>query len=281
MRTALASRSEELASVARLVTLNIAGPSVERAIRLAEYLLRLDADAYFLTETRANTGTRLVLDALEDAGYTLVEPAGLCGQERGAAIAHRLRPADALLGPSVSLPHRLPMAHVSFGSETALLVGAYVPSRDASPAKIERKEQFLKDLVRAASTLTQKTSVILMGDFNVVSRSHLPRYAAFRRWEYDAFDDLLGLGLVDAHDLLAPGQQVHSWIGRHGDGYRYDYGFVSKDLGQHVRSCDYVHEPRINGLSDHAAVSMTVDLHSDRLPSSLRRQPAGAGLAVS
>jgi exodeoxyribonuclease III len=53
---------------------------------------------------------------------------------------------------------------------------------------------------------------------------------------------------------------VHSWIGRKGAGYRYDYAFVSAGLVPYLVDCEYVHEPRELGLSDHAAVVLTLDL---------------------
>ena len=89
-----------------------------------------------------------------------------------------------------------------------------------------------------------------MGDLNVVGREHLPRYSAFRSWEYDALDHVVDHGLVDVFAELHPGVQAHSWIGRTGNGYRYDYAFVSEDLITAVRDCEYMHEPRERGLSE-------------------------------
>ena len=40
----------------RLLTLNISGPSTERAGHLAEFMLGLDPDVVVVTETRANPG---------------------------------------------------------------------------------------------------------------------------------------------------------------------------------------------------------------------------------
>ena len=88
----------------------------------------------------------------------------------------------------------------------------------------------------------------------------MPRFTTFRCWEYDALEALEQDGLVDAYALLYPGKQVHSWIGRKGAGYRYDYAFVSAGLVPYLVDCEYVHEPRELGLSDHAAVVLTLDL---------------------
>ena len=133
-----------------------------------------------------------------------------------------------------------------------------MPSRDASRAKIERKRRFLEQLVEAVRASAGAGRVVLIGDLNVVGRDHEPRYSMFRSWEYDALDRLVALGLVDVFAEVHPGVQAHSWIGRTGNGYRYDYAFVSHDLMGSVRRCDYLHEPRERGLSGHAALLLTL-----------------------
>ena len=67
----------------RLFTLNIGGPSVERAARLADYLSAQDADMLVLTETRGNAGTSALLEALADAGYLAQWPYPPSGVARG------------------------------------------------------------------------------------------------------------------------------------------------------------------------------------------------------
>ena len=99
---------------------------------------------------------------------------------------------------------------------------------------------------------------VVMGDFNVVSRDHVPRYPAFRSWEYEVLDEIGELGFVDVFARLHPGQQAHSWIGRTGDGYRYDYVFMSPDLAEAALDCEYVHDARDSRLSDHAGVLLTL-----------------------
>ena len=133
-----------------------------------------------------------------------------------------------------------------------------MPSRDASRAKIARKRRFLKQLVEAVKNSAGSGRVVLIGDLNIVSRGHEPRYSMFRTWEYDALDQLAARGLVDVFTELHPGVQAHRWIGRTGNGYRYDYAFASRDLMGSVRGCDYLHEPRERGLSDHAALLLTL-----------------------
>ena len=242
----------------RLFTLNISGPSVERAERLAEFMLALDLDVLVLTETRANSGTEYLLGEFADAGYEVQWPLPSSARERGVAVLSRVASRGSIKrSASVDLSHRLVVGDVG-GAATVTLLAAYVPSRDASQPKLERKRRFLAQLLEVVEHSARTGRVILMGDLNVVSRAHQPRYPAFRSWEYDALDHVLDHGLIDVFADLHPGVQAHSWIGRTGNGYRYDYAFVSQDLAGAVRECEYLHEPRERGLSDHAALMLTL-----------------------
>jgi exodeoxyribonuclease III len=51
-----------------------------------------------------------------------------------------------------------------------------------------------------------------------------------------------------------------SWVGRTGDGYRYDHAFCSRELRDLVISCEYLHAPRADKLSDHSALTLRLDL---------------------
>src|ERR1700728_3745516 len=78
----------------RLFTLNISGPSVDRAERLLTALDQLDPEVLVLTETRDNAGTRLLLDAYRERNYTVLAPLPVTSGGRGVAVIHRL-PAGA------------------------------------------------------------------------------------------------------------------------------------------------------------------------------------------
>ena len=234
----------------RILTLNISGPAVERAYSLADYLLTLGPEVLVLTETRANPGTEQLLAALGEAGYGSVAPGPPTAGERGVAVLGRVPLSAIEPPPRVDLPHRL----VDANAGGMRLLAVYVPSRDATQAKIERKRRFLEQLLAAVKNSAESGRVLLVGDLNVISREHEPKYSTFRTWEYDALDDLAGLDMVDVFAELHPGVQAHSWIGRTGNGYRYDYAFASRDLMGSVRECEYLHEPRESGLSDHAAL---------------------------
>ncbi len=60
---------------------------------------------------------------------------------------------------------------------------------------------------------------------------------------------------------LHPQAVDHSWFGRSGNGYRFDHVFVSRQHRGLPRTCRYLHQPRLEGLSDHAAMTVTLTLH--------------------
>ena len=54
-------------------------------------------------------------------------------------------------------------------------------------------------------------------------------------------------------------------IRRTGDGYRYDYLHAGPAIANLIVSCEYLHETRLRRLSDHAALTLTLDAHADRV----------------
>ena len=140
----------------------------------------------------------------------------------------------------------------------------------ANRVKVARKRGFITSLLATLDRLPEavQTSLVLAGDYNVITRDHQPPYRGFLPFEYQMLDDLEGMGLVDAHRRYCPGVQAHSWIGRSGNGYRFDYFHVGAALAEHIAACSYLHETREQKLTDHAAASLTLDL------------PAGARLPV-
>jgi exodeoxyribonuclease-3 len=241
----------------KLFTLNVSGPSLSRATRIVHFLSELDPDVIVLTETRDTPGTRHILDSYREAGYEVVAPSTIESGERGVAIVHRVKGEPGGGAVTVDLAHRLLIVRLALDVPVTM-IGAYVPSRDASVAKITRKQTFLSQMVSLLKGLPDQECVILMGDFNVIGRSHEPKYSSFRSWEYESLVEIASCGLVDAFAELHPGVSAHSWFGRTGHGYRYDYGFLSQRWSTRLLHCAYVDEPRHQGLSDHSGLLMTV-----------------------
>lgn len=239
-----------------LLTWNVANPSAERAERQLSWLTTRPEQIFVLTETKASAGCKLLADAFRSGGYEVVESDPNPG-EFGTMIVSRLsvepdewakqlsylasRACSALLPTSVGRIH---------------LIGLYVPSRDASPEKKRRKLDWLNSCQKGLDALQDKHfGTIFLGDLNILEPGHHPHYPFFAQFEYDFYEALTSnYGLIDAFRHLNPELLEYSWVGRTGDGYRYDHVFCSESLCDVLTACEYLHEPRESRLSDHSAV---------------------------
>ncbi len=259
-----------------LLTFNLQAAALARAERILGWLARRDDHAVVLTETSNGPGTAHLLDRFRDAGMIVDHRRSLDG-DRGCALVSRI-PARVRpdLTEGISLPGRA--VALTLNTEPAVtLLGLYVPSSDRAPAKVAKKKTFLTSTLDAIAAISddERRQLVVTGDYNVISRHHEPRYPAFQPFEYDFLDQLAALGLADVHEHLHPGLQVHSWYGRGGNGYRFDYFHTGADLTTAVTG--YVHLPdvRTGGLSDHDAVTLTLSTTTpDPLTADLAAPPA-------
>ena len=105
--------------------------------------------------------------------------------------------------------------------------------------------------------------VVITGDLNVVEPDHEPRYSVFGSWEYYFYRSFVEAGFADAFRLCQPTGMDYSWFGRTSsngrrNGYRFDHTFITASHAPSVRECHYLHGVREHGLSDHAAMTLTM-----------------------
>jgi exodeoxyribonuclease III len=255
-----------MSTVLTLLTLNLQAAALARARRLLDWLNRRDDHAIVLTETTNGPGTTHLLDRCRDAGM-IVEHRRPPDGDRGCALISRI-PARARpdLTDGISLPGRA--VAITLDTQPGVtLVGIYVPSSDRAPAKVAKKKAFLTSVQEALNAIPEheRRRLVLAGDYNVISRHHEPHYPAFQAFEYAFLEHLADLGLTDVHEHLNPGVQVHSWYGRGGNGYRFDYFHTGDDLTTAATSCVHLPEPRTSGLTDHDGVLLTLNCRTPPL----------------
>ena len=247
-------------NVLSILTVNIGAAGRERAEDLLRWLAGRPEDVFILTETSAGAGTAHLLDTLRHGGLAVVHTPD-AGGDRGTALVSRVQVAKTLTLPGVSIPGRVAAAVLDTTPPVAML-GVYVPSRDRSVDKTEKKQAFVASLLAALDGLPEslRDRLVIGGDYNVIARSHQPLHPGFLPFEFGLLETLEAQGFIDAHERCSPGEQAYSWIGRTGDGYRYDYFHVGRDLARRITGCAYLHETREQRLTDHAAVALELSV---------------------
>ncbi len=250
----------------RLLAFNTQHASPVRARRQAEWITGQEtADLVVLTEVSSGPGRHALIDALAEHGYTSVLAPEPAVPDYSTVLASR--GADLIAVPSGIdvLPHRGPAATVSLAGHTIGLLGLYVPSRGPKERRNQNKRAFQQAVTSALpGFLTQFDGpAIVAGDLNVVEPGHTPHHPVFGEWEYGFYRSFSGAGLADAYRALHSDAIEHSWSGRGGQGYRFDHAFVTTQHREQVRSCGYLQAPRQQGLTDHAAMTLTLAMPTE------------------
>ncbi len=236
-----------------ILTLNIANPSAARAKRLLDWLSAREEQILVLSETGTGQGTRDLLQRLAEAGWDVRATNPVDG-ERGVAIATSLRASPRALGLVDYLPWRAEQLVID-GLD---VIGLYVPSRDDSREKVERKRRFCAAVSGRLATAPPGDAVVI-GDLNVLEPVHRPHYGTFRDWEYRFYDEFVVRGYIDAYRHVHPQSMEYSWVDYQGSGYRFDHVFLSAALAGRIEACAYDHAPREAELSDHSALVLWLD----------------------
>lgn len=233
---------------------NINNPSLKRARNQAVWLRKQSADVFVLTECKHSEGCNFLEKYFQTFGYNVVfsKPEK---NEYGVMVISKHKLTKSAFSNHIDyLRSRVVSVKVPFLDDELEVIGIYVPSRDSSYEKKERKKRFIKKLISALEKENNSIRRVFCGDFNVLEQKHIPHYPIFENWEYDFYSNLNKYQLKDAFRHLSPEIQEYSWVGRKGDGYRYDHFFVTSDLIPLVQKCYYYHEPREMKLSDHSAL---------------------------
>ncbi|MYW92365.1 hypothetical protein G3I59_32060 [Amycolatopsis rubida] len=250
-----------------LITVNVGAPSLDRARRQLRWLAERTEDVLVLTETKATAGSQFLSEAFTTAGYAVTFPDHAPG-ELGVMIVSKLAATADPLGATLDyLPARAAGIVLDTADGPLRVIGAYVPSRDATAAKTERKKTWIQRFSRALEATASEAPLLLLGDLNVLEPAHQPPHRGqFVPFEFDFYTGLTEQhGLVDLFRRLHPDAVVHSWARRADLGYRYDHAHGSAALAERLISCEYIHETREPGpdgtrLTDHSGLAVRVSM---------------------
>ncbi|MEV0453809.1 endonuclease/exonuclease/phosphatase family protein [Catellatospora methionotrophica] len=236
--------------------LNVQGPAVGRAERLADWLTRTGSNALILTELHPSDGGRRLIANLRATGYQTVLPPGWRDARHFCALAVK---GFAEVAPT-SLPDfdsRVAAATLSSAAGQIQLVGVYGPTNgmtdDSSIRRAAFQRQFLEWLRQ-----NMAGRIIVGGDLNIIEPGHRPPLPHFRDHDYAFYQDLIRLGLRDAYRFAQPEGTDHSWSNPIHGAQRLDHILVSAGTG-HLASCAYDHSTRSDALTDHSAILARID----------------------
>ena len=252
----------------KLATWNVNSLAV-RLPQLLDWLAASPVDAIVLQETKL-TDDKFPHEAIRQAGYHAV----WFGQKtyNGVALLSR-EPATDITRNIVDFDDE--QARLIAGTVTGVrIVGGYFPNGQAPGSdKFAYKMRWLSSLRGwIEAELARHPRMVLMGDFNIAPEDrdvHDPGAWAGQILctpeERQHFQQLLGLGLIDAFRLFEQAPKSWSWWDyrqlafRKNQGLRIDHILVSPALRSQVTACEIDKLPRKNERpSDHAPVIVTL-----------------------
>ncbi len=252
----------------RILTWNVQHATASRTRQQASWLATSDpADVLVLTEVAAGQSGQLLAGWLAEFGYTVHLPDPDEHDRYRVLLACRTGVLDIVETGVRVLPHRCVAARVTLPTIEIGVVGLYVPSRGPKEKRNVAKRAFQNAVTAALPELINRLNasspVVITGALNVVEPDQDPRYLVFGPWEYDFYRAFAENGFEDAFRIRQPEGMDYSWFGRRlGDGqrngYRFDHTFVTAAHRDRSRDCCYLHAVRENGLSDHAAMTLTL-----------------------
>jgi exodeoxyribonuclease-3 len=249
----------------RVLAVNVrAGGSGSLIDRIADRCVRHDPDVVVIAEFRDNAVGARLSTLLERGG--LPHQAGTHGHRGNGVLIAAGEPFRSIRNPFGLDDSDYPNAILEARFETLRVFGAYLPGQD-------RKRVHLRCLIALARQCDDaKVKALAIGDFNS------------GRNETDIETNLGGARQVDEFstaDLYReledhwteawlhqhPGQLDFSWYPfrknpgpKRRNGWRIDKAFVSRALLPDVRDAEYDHGFRAEGLTDHSALIVDLDL---------------------
>ncbi|MGO0575984.1 endonuclease/exonuclease/phosphatase family protein [Ornithinimicrobium panacihumi] len=273
-----------------ILALNVSAPPEARARDLLGWLWHEGDgdDVWVLTETSPSPGSRLIARVCRAAGFSVHVTDCSAGGGLGVMVVVRdpdLAASSVVedVGPPSVLPGRVLPLRLGVGPGALRLLAVYGaasdPVRYSSSAQRARKREWIRAFEEwlpgwlpgwsagwssgwssagggDAEDVGERGAVVI-GDLNLVDPLHDDELRYVLPEETELLAALEGdHGLVDAYRLVDPGSREVSWVDHSGVGCRYDHAFVTEGLAGSVRECVLVHEPRLDGLSDHSALRL-------------------------
>ncbi len=227
----------------KLLAWNIRAGGGSRLAGIAAAIAGHAADVLVLSEYHGGAAGARLRATLHGLGYRHMTAAEPDAGRKGVLIAARNRLRDH--GPvTEALPEPWKLVTAEIGG--VHVVGVYMPNL---LAKVPYWEALLAHLAPRGAT-----PALAAGDFNTC-RHFLDETGATDRCAH-FMDRVETIGFHDAWRRRHGTRIEPTWFSHRRNGFRLDHAFVSS--GVPVRAVEYSQAERISGLSDHAAMRLSL-----------------------
>ena len=220
-----------------ITTLNLQHGGGRRITPIVEFLGVLNSDVLVLTEYHSDD--RGLGKKLFELGYKSQVSGGNQPKENTVLIASKV--AFEIFQSTQRI--------CSVRLKEFLLFGVYFPQGEAKRPVFNQ----LKNGVNQA-----KLPTLVIGDFN--TGIHYLDEAGKSFICSDSFKSLSDGDLVDSWRSRNIDEREFSWYSAQRNGFRIDHVFCSKSLDQKVLDVRYLHDPRVKKITDHSALSISLNL---------------------
>jgi hypothetical protein len=232
----------------KLLVWNIQQGGGGRRQRIAEAVHLHGADIVALIE--------FVPGALETLGTAI----------SGMGFGHRLSTKPNGRDHSMCVFSKLPISGHRSGSQildgSGLWLELKVPSHGFSfglvhvPTKTRSiKLEFLEEVIQLAPRIA-KEDFLMAGDFN--TGVHVDDGPLKTLGGVEQFLAIKGKGFTDVWRQFHGTKTEHTYVYRETTSYRIDHAMASEGMMPRIRSCNYSHQERLAGISDHSVLFVEV-----------------------
>ena len=133
------------------------------------------------------------------------------------------------------------------------VLAVYVPCGNGCYSKY-KKTIWDEIIVRAELAVKQKQKLVIIGDFNTVTKGD---YTGEPTSCASYINKIKSLGFVDTWKRFNSNDEDRwTYITQKGDKRRIDYSFCSPELENDIISAKHIHDFRLAGLTDHSAIAI-------------------------
>lgn len=225
----------------RILSWNIRQGGGSRISKIQNSISNLAPEILVLSEFRNNESGRKIRYHLLEGGYRHQGVSHAKSDVNSIAIFSKL-PCNFILHPSCDEEYGSNLLSAEY--DAFKLFGMYLPHK--------KKHKIFDYLNKLALDLDD---LILAGDFNSGINGIDQKGDSF--WYEPEFKELLQ-ACPDAFRLINQDVKEYSWYSHQGNGYRYDHSLISNALMPIVKDCQYLHDWREEGLSDHSPMLLTL-----------------------